>query len=92
MLQRQASKKSEQLQRQQTDSIQPEPSNTTAGREAPRTNAAHPAANDARPNAARPRFQVPALKVGGLGLSSIVGTDGKTQEERDVAALVKGNL
>ena len=37
------------------------------------------------------KFKIPSLKVGGLGLSSIVGDDGKTQEERDVDALVKGN-
>ena len=34
---------------------------------------------------------VPALKVGGLGLSTLVKDGGKTQEELDVAAQVLGN-
>ena len=34
---------------------------------------------------------VPILKVGGLGLSTLVTHNGKTQEEMDVENHVKGN-
>ena len=34
---------------------------------------------------------VPSLRVGGLGLSTIVKDGGKTQEELDVENMVKGN-
>ena len=34
---------------------------------------------------------IPSLKVGGLGISTLVKEGGKTQEELDVENLVKGN-
>ena len=33
-------------------------------------------------------FAVPSLKIGGLGMSTLVKEDGKTQEEQDVDKLV----
>jgi hypothetical protein len=36
-------------------------------------------------------FTIPLLKTGGLGLSTIVQENGKTQEENDVDGLVIAN-
>ena len=44
-----------------------------------------------QPPIAKKKPLIPSLKVGGLGLSSIVKEDGKTQEELDVENLVKDN-
>lgn len=40
--------------------------------------------------APKPKFQIPPLSTGGLGLSTLVDATGKTQEEKDVEKLVNG--
>jgi len=45
--------------------------------------------NDPQQNNLVPKkFQIPSLKVGGLGFSTLMNDKGKTQEELDVEALI----
>ena len=46
--------------------------------------------NNDQPRVKKP-FYIPLLQTGGLGLSTILQENGKTQEENDVDAQVKDN-